>query len=57
MTPIEVMNKFAVLWQQLDKEGYTDGTLEVLGRTGYEAWKNPVGDIAVRPPANSLPLC
>ena len=57
MTPIEVMNKFAVLWQQMDKEGYTDSAVEVLGRAGYDAWKNPVGDIAVRPPANSLPLC
>jgi hypothetical protein len=35
----------------MDEEGYLDGAADALGRAGYEAWKNPVGDIAVRPPA------
>ncbi len=55
MPILEFFKKNAMLWQQMDEEGYLDGTVDVLGRAGYDAWKNPVGDIAVRPPANSLP--
>ena len=49
------VEKTAALWHQLDTEGYTDGAVEALGRAGYQAWKNPVGDIAVLPPEGSLP--
>ncbi len=55
MSPAEFLKKNAMLWRQMDEEGYSGRAVEVLGRAGYEAWKNPVGDIAVRPPANSLP--
>jgi len=50
-----IMRKVSDLWTQLDDEGYTDGAIEALGRAGYQAWKNPVGDIAVLPPDGSLP--
>lgn len=42
------------LWRQVDEEGFTDGAVDVLKRAGYTAWKNPVGDIAIRP--NACPL-
>ena len=40
-----------MIWQQLEKDGFLDGAVDVLARAGYDAWKNPVGDIAVRPSA------
>jgi hypothetical protein len=53
--PNIIAEKTAALWHQLEKEGYTDGAIEALGRAGYQAWKNKVGDIAVLPPQGSLP--
>jgi hypothetical protein len=37
------------LWRQVEEEGFTDGAVDALNRAGYTAWKNPVGDIAIRP--------
>ena len=37
------------LWWQVEAEGFTDGAVDALNRAGYTAWKNPVGDIAIRP--------
>jgi hypothetical protein len=42
------------LWRQVEEEGFTDGAVDALNRAGYTSWKNPVGDIAVRP--NFCPL-
>jgi len=42
------------LWRQVEEEGFTDGAVDVLNRAGYAAWKNPVGDIAIRPKFCSL---
>jgi hypothetical protein len=42
------------LWRQVEEEGFSDGAVDALNRAGYAAWKNPVGDIAIRP--NSCPL-
>jgi hypothetical protein len=53
--PNVLMEKAAILWKQLAEEGYADGAVEALARAGYQAWKNPVGDIAVLPPQKSLP--
>ena len=53
--PGAVMEKASALWTQLEAEGYTDGAIEALGRAGYQAWKNQVGDITVIPPDGSLP--
>jgi hypothetical protein len=54
--PNVIVEKTTALWNQLEKEGYTDGAVEALGRAGYQAWKNTVGDIAVLPPEGSLPI-
>ena len=54
-SPGAIMERVSALWTQLEDEGYTDGAIEALGRAGYQAWKNPVGDIAVFPPDGSLP--
>jgi hypothetical protein len=53
MPPSEWFEKDALLWQQIMKEGYLDGAVNVLGLAGYDAWKNSVGDIAVRPAAGA----
>jgi hypothetical protein len=42
------------LWRQVEAEGFTDRAVDALNRAGYTAWKNPVGDIAIRP--NFCPL-
>jgi len=55
ISPAEYLGKNALIWRQLDEEGYPDKAVEALGRAGYDAWKNSVGDIAVRPPAGTLP--
>ena len=49
MSPAEYLKVNAMIWQQLEDEGYTDRAVRVLQQAGYEAWKNPVGDVAVRP--------
>jgi len=54
--PQFVKEKSAAVWKQLEAAGYTDGAVEALGRAGYKAWKNPVGDIAVLPPEGSLTM-
>ena len=46
--------KTAALWQRLEADGYTQGAVEALVRAGYNAWQNPAGDIAVRPPEGAL---
>jgi hypothetical protein len=50
----EFTQRTSRLWRQVDEEGFTDGAVAALNRAGYAAWKNPVGDIAVRP--NFCPL-
>ncbi len=57
MSPGEYLEKNAGLWRQMVTEGYLERAVDILGQAGYDAWKNSVGDIAVRPPKNSLPLC
>jgi len=49
--PSEYLGKNFLLWQQMEAEGYLEGAINALGQAGYEVWKNPVGDIAVRPSA------
>jgi hypothetical protein len=55
VSPLLTREKTAALWEQLSEEGYTDGAVSALGRAGYDARKNPVGDIAVKPPHGSFP--
>jgi hypothetical protein len=52
--PLVVAEKTKALWEQMAEEGYAEGAAAALGRAGYEAWINAVGDIAVRPPEQSL---
>jgi len=54
LSPV-IMENTATLWRQMEKEGYTERAVQALCRSGYRAWKNPVGDIAVLPPEGSLP--
>jgi len=48
--PFDKMNQvISTLGDQLDREGFTQGAAEVLGRQGIRAWRSPVGHIAVDP--------
>jgi hypothetical protein len=44
------------LWRQVEEEGFADGAVDALNCAGYTAWKNVVGDIAIRPNFHSLNL-
>ncbi len=48
------MKNTARLWRQMEREGYTERAVQALCRSGYLAWKNPVGDIAVLPPEGAI---
>lgn len=50
LTADEFFKNDFMLWKQMDEEGYLDRVVDILGRVGYDAWRNPVGDIAIRPP-------
>jgi len=52
----EFLHKTALLWQQMAKEGYLDRAVNALETAGYEAFKNAVGDIAIRPEAGRNPI-
>lgn len=54
-SPLALQKKTAALWMQMEAEGYADKAIAALGRAGYTAWKNAVGDIAVLPPESVLP--
>lgn len=53
-SPLSLQKKIAALWTQFAAEGYADGAIAALGRAGFTAWKNAVGDIAVLPPESAL---
>ena len=55
MPPAEYMEKNAALWRQIQEDGYAGSVVHSLKKGGYDAWVNSVGDIAIRPPENSLP--
>lgn len=50
MDPREYLVKNAQLWSRVEAEGFGERAVDALKRSGYDAWTNPVGDIAVRPP-------
>ena len=52
----EFLQKNALLWQQLAKEGYLDRAVKALEAAGYDAFKNAVGDIAIRPGTGQKPI-
>ncbi len=49
MPSSEYIEKAFQLWHQMEEEGYLDGAVNVLGQAGYDAWRNSVGHIAIRP--------
>ena len=55
MSPGEYLEKNAALWQQLKEDGYAGSVVDSLRQSGYEAWENSVGDVAIRPSRDSLP--
>lgn len=52
VTAREFLKKNNWVWKQMAQEGYSDRALDVLINAGYNAWKNPVGDIAIQPPVD-----
>ena len=55
MSPGEYLEKNAALWRQLQEDGFADSVVDSLRQSGYDAWENSVGDIAIRPSRDSLP--
>lgn len=49
----EYLEKNALVWHQMEVEGYTEAAIDALNHNGYAAWKNPVGDIAIPVPIHS----
>jgi hypothetical protein len=43
------MGAHVAIHRQLAEEGFVDRAVSVLKRAGYQAWKNPVGHVAVDP--------
>jgi len=39
----------SALWREISDEGYVAGAVDALCAAGYDAFKNKVGDIAIRP--------
>jgi len=39
----------SALSDQLDRDGLTDGACDILRRSGFMAWRNEVGHVAVDP--------
>jgi hypothetical protein len=54
--PQVLLEKTTRLWKQVESEGYADQAVDALARAGYDAWINPVGDLAVVPPDDALRL-
>jgi hypothetical protein len=52
MTTSEYLKKNSLVWRQMAEEGFSDRAVDVLIRTGYNAWKNSVDDIAIQPPVD-----
>ncbi len=52
IAPAEYLKMHHAIWRQLQAEGFLNGAVDVLGRAGYDAWQNSVGDIAIRPVAD-----
>ena len=45
----EWLGAYTATQNKLQQEGFTDRAVSVLKRAGYNAWKNPVGHVAVDP--------
>jgi len=49
LVPDEYLKRNVSIWQQMEEDGYLGGVVDVLKRSGYDAWINSVGDIAIQP--------
>jgi SAM-dependent methyltransferase len=49
MPPDQLALCSSLLAGRLDEEGFVDEAVEVLRRAGHDAWRNPVGHIAMHP--------
>ena len=45
----QFLTAYRAIWRQVAAEGHIGRCVAVLSRAGFEAWENPVGDVAVRP--------
>lgn len=54
MLPKEFLKTNAMLWQDMKEKGYLKDVVDILTNAGYDAWINPVDDIAIRPPGQSI---
>jgi len=52
VTTREYLKTNFLVWRQMAEEGYSDRSVDVLIKAGYNAWKDPVGDIAIQPPVD-----
>jgi hypothetical protein len=50
MPPAEMERRSQIVIEELDRNGFIDGVVEVLHKAGWNAWRNRVGHIAVTPP-------
>lgn len=53
-TTQEYLKRHHQLWSQMDEMGFCDKAVDVLKSSGYDSWKNPVGDITIKPTPDSL---
>lgn len=49
MSPGEYLQINARIWRFIQEEGFVDRAVNILKQSGYDAWKNGVDDIAVKP--------
>ena len=54
MTP-EVMELGVEVSEELDREGYAERAVAVLQQSGYTAWRNCVGHVAIDPTGIEVP--
>ena len=54
MTPSKYLKQNVKMWEQIEYEGFHDRAVYALKCAGYTAWRNPVGDVAIWPAADSL---
>lgn len=54
-SPEMLIDKLTALWKQIDNDDVSTQAAEALDRAGFQSWINPVGDIAVHPPATPFP--
>ncbi len=49
LTPAEIETRFAAVGDGLESQGFTERAVQALRNAGYDAFRNCVGHIAIRP--------